>query len=62
MVAIAPGRVLCTRACKLLLPTIQPTEDYRYAKNLLTTWMEDVDDDTQIVFSGKTDAELVQDQ
>eukprot|EP00972_Heterocapsa_arctica_P115869 16450134-Heterocapsa_arctica.AAC.1 len=50
MVAIAPGRVLCTRACEMLLPTVQPIEDYRYAKNLLTTWMEDVDDDAQIAF------------
>eukprot|EP00972_Heterocapsa_arctica_P007552 1102800-Heterocapsa_arctica.AAC.1 len=62
LVAIAPKRILCTRACKILLPTVEPVEDYQYAKKLLETWTEPVDDDATIVFSGKADIEQVEEK
>eukprot|EP00972_Heterocapsa_arctica_P053343 7857935-Heterocapsa_arctica.AAC.1 len=45
LVAIGPNKVLCTRACRMLTLTTEPVEDYKYAKNLLQTWMEPIDDD-----------------
>eukprot|EP00972_Heterocapsa_arctica_P042576 6275797-Heterocapsa_arctica.AAC.1 len=56
-VAIGPNKVICTRACKMLPPTIEPVEDYKYAKNLLQTWMEPVDGDVRIVFSGRAEVD-----
>eukprot|EP00972_Heterocapsa_arctica_P056246 8298761-Heterocapsa_arctica.AAC.1 len=46
----------------MLVQTQEPIADYAYAKELLKSWFEEVDPDTDIVFSWKTEAELIEDK